>query len=98
MEHLYQLIVSAFAKFLAADLSTDRARFGLYGRWVVDASDQPEMGCKGAEVRIFSPRPIESKTRESRRKPAFSVFGAQHSLTLPILLKPRGLPIHLRGF
>jgi hypothetical protein len=41
MEHLYQLIVSAFAKFLATKLSTDRARFGLYGRWVVDESDQP---------------------------------------------------------
>lgn len=41
MEHLYQLIVSAFAKFLAADLSTDQARFGLYGRWVVGGGDQP---------------------------------------------------------
>jgi hypothetical protein len=41
MEHLYQLIVSAFAKFLAADLSTNQAKFGLYGRWVVDGSDRP---------------------------------------------------------
>lgn len=41
MEHLYQLIASAFAKFLAADLSTTQARFGLYGRWVVDGSEQP---------------------------------------------------------
>jgi hypothetical protein len=43
MEHLYQLIVSAFAKFLAADLSTSQARFGLYGRWVVGGSDQPAL-------------------------------------------------------
>ena len=41
MEHLYQLIVSAFAKFLAANLSISQARFGLYGRWVVGGSDQP---------------------------------------------------------
>jgi len=41
MEHLYQLIVSAFAKFRAADLSTNQARFGLYGRWVVGGGDQP---------------------------------------------------------
>jgi hypothetical protein len=41
MERLYQLIASAFAKFLAADLSMTQARFGLYGRWVVDACDQP---------------------------------------------------------
>lgn len=40
MEHLYQLIASAFAKFQAADLSPDQVRFGLYGRWVVDGSDR----------------------------------------------------------
>lgn len=39
MEHLYQLLVSAFAKFLAANLSTSQARFGLHGRWVVGGSD-----------------------------------------------------------
>lgn len=44
MEHLYQMIVSAFAKFLAAGLSTNQARFGLYGRWVVDGTDRPVPG------------------------------------------------------
>lgn len=38
---LYELIVSAFAKFLAADLSVSRARFGLFGTWVVAEDDAP---------------------------------------------------------
>ncbi|WP_147328064.1 MULTISPECIES: hypothetical protein [unclassified Duganella] len=38
---LYELIVSAFAKFLAADLSVSRARFGLFGTWVVTEDDAP---------------------------------------------------------
>ena len=41
MEHLHQLIVSAFSKFLDANLSTSQARLGLHGRWVVGGSDQP---------------------------------------------------------
>ena len=38
---LYELIVSAFAKFLAADLSVNRARFGLFGTWVATEDDVP---------------------------------------------------------
>ena len=35
-DYLYELIASAFAKFRAAGLSVDQARFGLFGIWVVD--------------------------------------------------------------
>lgn len=67
MEHLYQLIASAFAKFQAAGLSIDRARIGLHGWWVADGSDQPvarsesqldrALACQGAWTQRFENLP-----------------------------------------
>ncbi len=39
---LEDLLVNAFAKFLAAGLSIDRARFGLFGIWVVNEEGKPQ--------------------------------------------------------
>jgi len=41
VDALCKLLVSAFAKFLAADMSIDRARFGLFGIWVGDQDHCP---------------------------------------------------------
>jgi hypothetical protein len=42
MEALYELIVSAYTKFLAAGLSADHARFGVFGIWVGAAEHRPQ--------------------------------------------------------
>lgn len=41
MQTLEKLLVNAFAKFLAADLSIGRARLGLFGIWVANKDDKP---------------------------------------------------------
>jgi hypothetical protein len=40
-EALCNLLVSAFANFIAAGISVDRARFGLFGTWVGDQQHSP---------------------------------------------------------
>jgi len=42
MDDLEVLLANAFAKFLAAGLSIDRARFGLFGIWVVNEEEKPQ--------------------------------------------------------
>ena len=44
MEALYELIVSAYPKFLAAGLSIDHARFGVFGIWVGPTEHRPQPG------------------------------------------------------
>ncbi|MGK5045736.1 hypothetical protein ACQ4WP_07525 [Janthinobacterium sp. GB4P2] len=67
MEALYGLIVSAFAKFLAADLSVGRARYGLFGTWVVTEGDVP---VPNSESQLD--RALASRDAWSRRVANFS--------------------------
>lgn len=41
MEDLYELLISAYTKFLAAGLSSDHAHFGIFGIWIGPGSDKP---------------------------------------------------------
>jgi hypothetical protein len=49
MKDVYELIVSAFAKFLAADISIGHARYGLFGIWVGKEGDKP---CLNSEAQL----------------------------------------------
>lgn len=42
MEALYELIVNAYTKFLAAGLSIDHARFGVFGIWIGSPDNKPQ--------------------------------------------------------
>jgi len=44
MEVLYELLINAYAKFLAAGLSVDHAHFGIFGIWIGPGSDKPLSG------------------------------------------------------
>jgi hypothetical protein len=60
-EALYGLIVSAFAKFLAADLSVSRARYGLFGTWVATEDDAPVPSSESQLDRAFASCSVWSK-------------------------------------
>ena len=60
-EALYELIVNAFAKFLAADLSVGRARLGLFGTWVATEDDAPVSSSASQLDRAFASRNVWSR-------------------------------------
>ena len=69
MDALDELIVNAFAKFLAADLSTDRARFGLFGIWVGGESARPKSVSESQLDRALVSRDAWSKEFEDFQNP-----------------------------
>jgi hypothetical protein len=61
MKDVYELIVSAFVKFLAADISIGHARYGLFGIWVGNEGDKPFLTSEAQLDRALASRKAWSR-------------------------------------